>query len=175
MTELSQIILVFIIYITVVLIIAIIGKYVTKNLSDYILAGRRLSGPIAALGAGASDMSSWLTMALPGLIYTEGLNQIWMPLGLLLGAWLNWVLVAKRLRIYTELANNSLTLPAYLHNRFQDHQRLLRLVTSVASIVFFTCYAAAGFISGAVLFQMIFGLQYFFILIFILIGVFFLI
>lgn len=160
MTELSQIILVFIIYITVVLIIAIIGKYVTKNLSDYILAGRRLSGPIAALGAGASDMSSWLTMALPGLIYTEGLNQIWMPLGLLLGAWLNWVLVAKRLRIYTELANNSLTLPAYLHNRFQDHQRLLRLVTSVASIVFFTCYAAAGFISGAVLFQMIFGLQY---------------
>lgn len=160
MTDLSQIIIVFIIYITIVLFIALVGKYVTKNLSDYILAGRRLSGPIAALGAGASDMSSWLTMALPGLIYVHGLNKIWMPLGLLVGAWCNWMFVAKRLRIYTELANNALTLPAYLHNRFKDHTRILRLVTSIASIVFFTCYAAAGFISGAVLFQKIFGISY---------------
>ena len=160
MSELLQIIIVFAIYITVILIIAIIGKYVTRNLSDYILAGRRLSGPIAALGAGASDMSSWLTMALPGLIYIKGLQQIWMPVGLLIGAWFNWIFVAKRLRIYTEVANDSLTLPAYLHNRFQDHKRILRLVASVASIVFFTCYAAAGFISGAVLFKELFGLEY---------------
>ncbi len=160
MSELSQIIIVFIVYIIVILTIAIVGKYATKNLSDYILAGRRLSGPIAALGAGASDMSSWLTMALPGLIYINGLNKIWMPVGLLIGAWCNWIFISKRLRVYTEIANNSLTLPSYLHNRFQDHKRILRLVTSLASIVFFTCYAAAGFISGAVLFQMIFGLEY---------------
>jgi len=158
--ELLQIIIVFIIYIIAVLVIAIIGKYVTRNLSDYILAGRRLSGPIAALGAGASDMSSWLTMALPGLIYTKGLNKIWMPIGLLIGAWCNWIFVAKRLRVYTEIANNSLTLPSYLHNRFQDHKRILRLVTSLASIMFFTCYAAAGFIAGAILFQDLFGLEY---------------
>ena len=114
MSELLQIIIVFAIYITVILIIAIIGKYVTRNLSDYILAGRRLSGPIAALGAGASDMSSWLTMALPGLIYIKVLQQIWMPVGLLIGAWFNWIFVAKRLRIYTEVANDCLMFVALL-------------------------------------------------------------
>ena len=113
MFDLLYIAIVFSIYAIIILVIAFIGKYITKNLSDYILAGRKLSGPVAALGAGASDMSSWLTMALPGLIYVHGLNKIWMPVGLLIGAWCNWVLVAKRLRVYTDLANNALTLPDY--------------------------------------------------------------
>ena len=160
MSDLLRIAIVFAIYSIVILIIAFIGKYITKNLSDYILAGRRLSGPVAALGAGASDMSSWLTMALPGLIYMYGLSNIWMPIALFIGQWSNWIFVAKRLRIYTEISNNSLTLPSYFYHRFQDHKKILRLVTGITCIIFFTCYAAAGFMSGAVVLQIIFGLEY---------------
>ncbi len=160
MSDLSHIAIVFVIYAIIILTIAFIGKYITKNLSDYILAGRRLSGPITALGAGASDMSSWLTMALPGFIYVYGLSMIWMPIALIIGAWSNWIFIAKRLRIYTELTNDALTLPSYFYHRFQDHKKILRLVTSIASVIFFTCYAAAGFMSGAILLQIIFGIEY---------------
>lgn len=161
MGDLSYIAIVFSIYAIIILIIAFIGKYITRNLSDYILAGRKLSGPITALGAGASDMSSWLTMALPGFIYLYGLSMIWMPIALIIGAWCNWIFIAKRLRIYTEITNEALTLPSYLYHRFHDHKKFLRTVTSLASVIFFTCYAAAGFMSGAILLQIIFGLDYF--------------
>lgn len=106
-------------------------------------------------------MSSWLTMALPGFIYLYGLSMIWMPIALIIGAWCNWIFVAKRLRIYTEITNEALTLPSYLYHRFHDHKKFLRTVTSLASVIFFTCYAAAGFMSGAILLQIIFGLDYF--------------
>jgi sodium/proline symporter len=161
MGDLLYIAIVFSIYAIIILIIAFIGKYITRNLSDYILAGRKLSGPITALGAGASDMSSWLTMALPGFIYLYGLSMIWMPIALIIGAWCNWIFIAKRLRIYTEITNEALTLPSYLYHRFHDHKKFLRTVTSLASVIFFTCYAAAGFMSGAILLQIIFGLDYF--------------
>lgn len=160
MGDLLHIAIVFGIYATLILGIAFVGKYITKNLSDYILAGRRLNAPITALGAGASDMSSWLTMALPGFIYVYGLSMIWMPIALLVGAWSNWMFVAKRLRIYTEIANDSLTLPSYFYHRFNDNKKILRLVTSLTSVIFFTYYAAAGFKSGAILLQLIFGVEY---------------
>lgn len=146
----------FIGYILVVMAIAYFATKQTSNLSDYVLGGRQLSGPITALGAGASDMSSWLLMALPGLVYLKGLSVIWVPIALCVGAYCNWRFIAKRLRIYTELANDSLTIPEFFCNRFDDQGVLLRLVSSLATIIFFTYYAAAGLMSGALLIQHLF-------------------
>ena len=150
----------FIIYGIIVFLIAAVAKSYTKSLSDYILGGRSLSGIITALSVGASDMSSWLLMALPGAVYINGVNQIWLPLALLLGAYCNWKFVAKRLRIYTEIFDDSYTLPAYLCNRFKSNGRALRIVTSFAIVVFFIFYSAAGFVSGAILTNMTFGINY---------------
>jgi len=158
--ELSPIAIEFMIYITGILLVGVLASRVTKNIADYILAGRNLSGALTALGAGASDMGGWLLMALPGAAFVNGINQMWMPIGLAIGAYLNWQFEAKRLRIYTEVANNSLTVPAYFDNRFQDHTRLLRTVTAVVVLLFFTVYAAAGFVAGGLLTQTIFHLSY---------------
>lgn len=152
--------IVFFIYIFIIFLIGYIASRVTRNLSDYVLGGRRLSGAVAALGAGASDMSSWLLMALPGTVYLHGINQIWMPIALSVGAYCNWQFVAKRLRIYTEIANDSLTIPAYFDNRFRDTSKILRAVTAIVILIFFTFYAAAGFISGAVLTKLTFNFSY---------------
>lgn len=151
---------VFIFYIITVLIVGLIATRVVKNIADYILAGRNLSGPLAALGAGASDMSQWLLMSLPGAVFLNGVNQIWIVIGLSIGAYLNWQLVAKRLRVYTEIANDSLTLPAYFDNRFKDHSKVLRLVTALVVLIFFTFYSSAGFVAGALVTQHIFHLDY---------------
>lgn len=152
--------IVFSIYFAIVLMIGVIASRYTTNTQDFVLGGRKLGSWIVALGAGASDMSGWLLLGLPGAVYLLGFSQIWMPLGLILGALINWMVVAKRLRIYTEFAGNSLTIPQFFENRFQDSHGLLRLVTSIAVIVFFTLYASAGFVSGAVLFQSTFNLPY---------------
>jgi len=125
-----------------------------------VLGHRSLSGPIVALGAGASDMSGWLLLALPGAVFLHGINQVWMLIGLLLGAYFNWRLVSPRLRQYTEIANNALTIPAYFDNRFHDNTHFLRIVTAAAVLIFFTVYAAAGFVSGALLFQSAFDMPY---------------
>lgn len=148
-------------YSAIILLIAYLSTRLTSNLSDYVLAGRRLSGPITALGAGASDMGSWLLMALPGLVYLTGLSVIWMPIALIMGAYCNWRFVARRIRVYTEVANDSLTIPEFLCNRFKDRGLGLRIVTSLAIIIFFTYYSAAGFASGAILIQHVFvGMEY---------------
>lgn len=150
----------FIVYAAIVLLIAYISTKVTSNLSDYVLGGRRLSGPITALGAGASDMGSWLLMALPGMVYNFGLSMIWLPLALIAGAYCNWRFVAARLRTYTEVANDSLTIPEYFCNRFKDNGLMLRVAISLSIIIFFTYYAAAGFRSGAILLESTFGISY---------------
>lgn len=148
-------------YSMIILVIAYLSTKLTSNLSDYVLAGRRLSGPVTALGAGASDMGSWLLMALPGLVYFTGLSAIWMPVALIVGAYCNWRFVAKRIRVYTEVASDSLTIPEFLCNRFKDRGLGLRVVTSLAIIIFFTYYSAAGFASGAILIQHVFvGIDY---------------
>lgn len=150
----------FSVYFVILLIIGFIANHTTRNLSDFVLAGRRLSGTIAALGAGASDMGAWLLLGLPGAVYALGINQIWLPIGLTIGAYLNWRLVASRLRIYTEVAQDSLTIPAFFDHRFHDKTRLLRIVTAVSILIFFTFYSASGLVSGAVLFQTAFDLNY---------------
>lgn len=152
--------IVFISYFIVILAVVAYGFKVTKSNSDYILGGRKLSGMVAAMGVGASDMSGWLMLGLPGAVYLLGLDQIWMPIGLVIGAYFNWLLVAKRLRIYTEMANDSLTIPAYFQNRFAEKKPYIRVITAIVVLVFFTFYAAAGFVGGANTFMILFDVSY---------------
>lgn len=152
--------IIFSVYFMVIGVLCYLANRYNSKLSDFVLGDRRLNGPIAALGAGASDMGGWLLLALPGAIFVFGINHIWMPIGLFIGAYLNWRFVSARLRTYTEVANNSLTIPAYLDNRFKDNSTLLRALTALVVLIFFTFYAAAGFVSGAVLFQTAFHMNY---------------
>ncbi len=150
----------FVIYLAVMLGIGLVCYFVTKDLADYILGGRGLGAPVAALSAGASDMSGWLLLGLPGAIYAAGMNQIWIGVGLVIGAYLNWQFVAERLRIYTEVARDSLTIPDYLDNRFGDETRILRVISAGVILLFFTFYVSAGLVAGGVLFKETFGLDY---------------
>ncbi|MGL4893945.1 MAG: sodium/proline symporter PutP, partial [Shewanella sp.] len=99
-------------------------------------------------------------LGLPGAVYLGGLGEAWIGIGLLIGAWLNWLFVAKRLRIYTQLADNALTLPDFFEKRFQDNQGYLKLVSAITILVFFTFYASSGMVGGAILFEKVFGLDY---------------
>lgn len=140
-----------------------IGIYfyrITHNLSDYILGGRGLPPSVAALSAGASDLSGWALMGLPGAIFSGGLSQAWIAVWTLVGVYLNWTLVAERLRVFTEAAGNALTVPDYLEARFEDRSRVLRTLSSVVMLVFFTFYVSAGLVGGAVLFEGIFEIDY---------------
>lgn len=153
-------IITFILYLLIIFSICYFALRRNNTLSDYVLGGRSLSGAIAALGAGASDMSSWLLMALPGTVFLHGLNQIWLPIGLTIGAYCNWQFIAKRLRVYTEVAHDSLTVPSYFHHRFHDHSNVLKTLTAIVVLVFFTFYASASFVSIGLLFHTMFNLSY---------------
>lgn len=132
----------------------------TSDLDDYMLAGRGLKPGVAALSAGASDMSGWLLLGLPGAIYLSGLIEVWIAIGLTIGAWLNWKFVAPRLRSYTEVSNNSITVPSFLENRLKDRSRLLRIVSGVIILVFFTFYVSSGMVAGGVFFESSFNSDY---------------
>ena len=156
----DPIIITFGIYLFGMLFIGFLGYRATDNLDDYILGGRSLGSFVTALSAGASDMSGWLLLGLPGAIYLSGLSEAWIGVGLIMGAYLNWRFVAARLRLYTERAGNALTLPDYFANRFEDKANLLRILTTVVILVFFTVYCASGVVAGARLFENMFGLPY---------------
>jgi sodium/proline symporter len=132
----------------------------TSNLSDYMLGGRDLGPAVTALSAGASDMSGWLLMGLPGAMYVNGLSSGWIAVGLTVGAYFNWLYVAPRLRIYTEMANNSITIPDYFENRFQDQSRILRITSALVIFVFFTFYTSSGMVAGGELFKSSFQIDY---------------
>jgi sodium/proline symporter len=132
----------------------------TSNLTDYMLGGRSLGPAVTALSAGAADMSGWLLMGLPGGIYVSGLANAWIAIGLTAGAYLNWLFVAPRLRSYTHVANDSITIPGYLENRFKDDTKLLRIVSGIVILLFFTFYVSSGMVAGAVFFQSSFDLDY---------------
>ncbi len=132
----------------------------THDFDDYILGGRSLGSLVTALSAGASDMSGWLLMGLPGAMYLGGASEAWIALGLVAGAWANWRFVAGPLRVYTERTRNALTLPDYFTHRFADDSRVLRIVAGVVILVFFAVYCASGIVAGARLFESVFGLPY---------------
>lgn len=140
-----------------------IGYYAYRRTSgheDYMLGGRRLSPTTAALSAGASDMSGWLMMGLPGAIYVSGLIEGWIAVGLTIGAYLNWRLVAPRLRSYTETAKNSITIPSFFENRLHDTSRSLRVASGAIVLVFFTFYVSSMMVAGGVFFEVAFDTSY---------------
>jgi sodium/proline symporter len=132
----------------------------TNTFNNFALGGRQLTAPVAALSAGASDMSGWLFLGLPGAVYAAGIGATWIAVGLVIGTFLNWRFVAPRLRTYTELAGNSVTLSAYLEERFEDRSRTLRLLSAIVIVVFFTVYVASGLVAGGLLFDEIFGVGF---------------
>ena len=160
MTPQGTIAATFIVYVAGLLVIGWFGYRRTQGLADYILGGRRIGRWVAALSAGASDMSGWLLLGLPGYAYAAGLESAWLVLGLLVGTYLNWRLVAPRLRAYSEAANDALTLPEYLEFRFDDHSRLLRVVSAGFILLFFLFYTSSGLVAGGKLFESVFGLPY---------------
>lgn len=132
----------------------------TSTLSDYMLGGRGLGPWVTALSAGASDMSSWMVMGLPGALYVSGLSSMWLSIGLSIGAYTNYRILAPRLRTYTEIANDSITIPDFLENRFNDSSNMLRLISGLVILVFFTLYVSSGMIAGGKLFDSAFGINY---------------
>ncbi len=154
------ILLAFVAYMIVMIVIGAMYAGKTKNSEDFFLGGRNLNGWVAALSAQASDMSGWLLMGLPGSVYAFGTGQAWIAVGLFIGTVCNWLFVSSRLRRYTITANNSLTLPAYLENRFHDRKRILLITSSVVIVIFFLVYTASALTAGGKLFSSVFGVDY---------------
>ncbi|MDD9890626.1 MAG: sodium:proline symporter, partial [Gammaproteobacteria bacterium] len=134
----------FLAYLLLILYLGVKAYRRTHDLGDYILGGRKLGSLVTALSVGASDMSGWLLLGLPGAIYLAGISEIWIGIGLVIGAYFNWLFVAKPLRVFSQEANNSLTLPDYFENRFNDKSRILRVISAIVILIFFTFYTASG-------------------------------
>ncbi len=132
----------------------------TSDISGYILGGRQVSPQVTALSAGASDMSGWMLMGLPGAMYLTGFDAMYIAIGLLAGALANYLLVAPKLRVYTEMADDSLTVPEFFAKRFGDASASVRIVSAAIIVLFFTLYTSAGLVAGGKLFESAFAVQY---------------
>lgn len=150
----------FIIYMLFMIGIGIYFYFRSNNLGDYVLGGRGLGPGVTALSAGASDMSGWLLLGLPGMMYSEGIVGSWIALGLIVGAYVNWHYVARPLRIFTHKLHDAITIPDYLSKRFNDDNHQLRVITAVVILLFYTLYTSSGLVGGAKLFQATFGMDY---------------
>ncbi len=154
--------LAFALYLGLMLAIGFFTFNKTKSTSDYFLGGRSVGPWFTALSAEASDMSGWLLMGLPGLAYFTGLQEaFWTAVGLLIGTYLNWLLVAKRMRKYSIHAKDSITIPEFLTNRFHDNSKVLQTISSIIILLFFIVYTASGFLASAKLFTSVFGMNYY--------------
>ncbi len=156
----TPIAIMFVAYAALMLYIGFYFYRQNKNTEDYFLGGRSLGPVVSALSAGASDMSGWLLMGLPGALYASGLIESYIAVGLSIGALLNWSFVAKRLRIYTSVIANSITIPDYFETRFDDDKHILRIVCAIVILIFFTFYVSSGLVGGAKLFEATFGIRY---------------
>lgn len=150
----------FALYLCIMVGIGIWSMKKTSSTEDYFLGGRGLSGWVAALSAQASDMSGWLLMGLPGSIYALGTGQAWIAIGLFIGTVCNWLLISKRLRRYTIIANNSMTLPEFFENRYHDKKKIILTISSIVIVIFFLVYTASALASGGKLFHAVFGIDY---------------
>lgn len=132
-----------------------------RTTDDFYLGGRKLGPFVTAMSAEASDMSSWLLMGLPGVAYLTGTaDAAWTAIGLAIGTYVNWLVVAQRLRHYTHVCNNSTTLPLFFSNRYRDEKRILSVIAAVLIIIFFVPYTASGFAACGKLFSNLFGVSY---------------
>lgn len=154
----------FVAYLVLMIVIGALSMKKTNSTEDYFLGGRGLNGWVAALSAQASDMSGWLLMGLPGSIYAFGTGQAWIAIGLFLGTVANWLFISKRLRRYTIVANNSLTLPEFLENRYHDKKKVLLCISSIVIVIFFLVYTASALAAGGKLFNTVFDVDYHFAL-----------
>ncbi|MEL0624445.1 sodium/proline symporter PutP [Marinomonas arenicola] len=150
----------FLAYLIVMLGIGLYAYKLTSNAEDYFLGGRSLGPWPTAISAGASDMSGWLLLGLPGYAFASGMESIWLGGGLLVGTWLNWLLCAKRLRTYSIKAENSLTIPHFLATRFQDKSKLIQTISAAFILLFFLFYTSSGLVAGGKLFETVFHLDY---------------
>lgn len=160
MAEQTWFVIAMVIYLIAMLMIGLYSFKQTDEYEDFMLAGRNLHPFTAALSAGASDMSGWLLMGLPGLLYVSGYSGLWMAVGLVIGATANWLITAPRLRAYTEVANNSITIPSFLENRFNDHTHALRIAAGLVILLFFTFYVSSGMVAGGRYFESTFQSDY---------------
>lgn len=154
-------VLAFVIYLGFMIMIGVMYAKKNNSSSDFFLGGRKVGPWMTALSAEASDMSGWLLMGLPGLAYLGGMKEaFWTALGLVIGTYLNWLIVAKPLRKCTIAFGDSITIPEFLTNRFKDKSKVLSTVSVIFIILFFTIYTASGFVACAKLFNSVFGLPY---------------
>ncbi|MCP4137383.1 MAG: sodium/proline symporter PutP [bacterium] len=149
----------FIIYFLFLTAIGIYFFKKTGSLEDYLLGGRNMGKWVTAISAQASDMSAWLLMALPGAVYSKGMPQAWIAIGLFLGTACNWGFVSRRLRVYTG-KTNALTLSTFFENRFKDPTGFLRIFSAIIILIFFTLYASSGLKGAGMLFESMFGMDY---------------
>ena len=152
-----QVLIAFIVYLIVVLAIGFYFTNKSKKMNDYFLAGRGLNSWVVALSAQASDMSGWLLMGLTGAAYLAGMCNFWIAIGLTLGTALNWIFVAKRIRKFTYVAGDSITIPQYFQNRFISNSPVVRIVCAAFIFIFFLVYTCSAFVTGGKLFQEIFN------------------
>lgn len=160
LSEKLSILIVFVLYMLFMVGIGAVYYKKTVNLSDYILGGRKLNSWVTALSSQASDMSGWLLLGLPGYAYVAGMESIWIAVGLAIGTYLNWKFVARRLRKYTQVAGDSITIPVYLENRFRDKSKSLRIISALLILIFFLFYTSSGLVAGGKLFSTVFDMPY---------------
>ena len=149
----------FLVYFVLLLMVGYYFYKKTSNIEDYLLGGRKMGRWVTALSAQASDMSGWLLMGLPGAVYLYGINQSWIAIGLFIGTVVNWILVAPRLRVFTE-KTNALTISSFLEERFKDPTGLLRIISAIITLIFFTIYASSGLVGAGKLFESMFSIDY---------------
>ena len=140
-----------------------IGRYFydkNASMNEYLLDNRQMGPVVTALSAGASDMSGWMLLGVPGALYATGVANVWMIAGLIVGAYCNYLFLAKRLRVYTEVASDSITIPDFLENRFKDRTKILRIISGLIILIFFTLYVSSGIIAGGKTFESFFGLKF---------------
>lgn len=148
-------------YLVMIVAVGLVLSKKNKSTDDFYLGGRRLGPYVTAMSAEASDMSSWLLMGLPGVAYLTGCaDAFWTALGLGVGTYLNWLIVSKRIRTYTEVAGDSITLPEFFSNRFGDKKKILTLIGAIVIVIFFIPYTASGFAACGKLFNSLFGFNY---------------
>ena len=151
---------IFILYLLMMLGIGFYFSRRANSLNAYYLGNRGMNKWVVAMSAQASDMSGWLLMGLPGAIYLSGLSEAWIGLGLVVGTYVNWKIVGRRLRKYTYYCNDSITLPDFFANRFRDKRGIIRVVSALFILIFFLFYTTSGFVSCGKLFSTIFGWEY---------------
>ncbi len=150
-----------IMYLLVMLIVGYVCSKKNNTTDDFYLGGRKLGPVVTAMSAEASDMSSWLLMGLPGLTYVSGIcDASWTALGLAIGTYVNWLIVAKRIRRYSHVANNSITIPDFFSNRYRDNSNIIMMISASIIIIFFVPYTASGFAACGKIFSSLFGINY---------------